>query len=228
MADEGRTLFLLGSNDTFPLAIGDFIQACGGDSARLAFLLPGGELNDKLIPGYEAGLKNASSVKRAYYPTELADDSDPGKLLGWASGLVLGGGSSAQYFKRYATDPFKGLIIGAYQRGVPVMACCGSALIVGDAYPLYQEFEGGPLECRPSLGLLPGHILGVHFEKGKSLDHLVDNMARAGSSRGLGIGVNSWVVFSDGVLTGMSGDICMVTMTNPKKHACTIEEIHRA
>ena len=220
-----RTIFLLGSNDTFPSAIGDFIEASGGCSAGLVFLLPGGELNGKLVPDYEKSLKKHDIKGWRFYPSTDTDATDSAGPIRSASGIVLGGGSSIYYYRRYVSGQLKDNITEAYESGVPIMACCGSVMIVGDTYPLYQKGEG-PIECRPALGLLSDYIFGIHFDKSRSLGHLLDNMAKTGISRGLGLGVKSWVIFKDGEMIKTVGDIYKIRMLEAKSLDYSIEELH--
>jgi cyanophycinase-like exopeptidase len=182
----------------------------------LIILLPGGDMSAKLIPDYEQSLKKHGIKNRRYYPSTDAEVDDPKVLFRNTSGIIFGGGSSICYYRRYAAGAMKRLISTAYEKGVPVMACCGSVMMVGDIYPIYQEGQGEAIECRPALGLVSGCVFGVHFDKDKSVGHLIDNMRRAGIAEGLGLGVRSWAVLKDGKMVKTVGDIHKVKMTDSR------------
>ena len=202
-----RKLYVLGSNKIFQEIAGKFTEDCGQENTNIMILLSAGRYLKQLKEFYSKSLNRIGLRKINFIFPDRSGLIDKMKFLEMISeikGLIIGGGSSLDYYHNYVKAPFDEEIRSVYNLGVPVMGCSGGALITMAIYFSYSQ-TGEVIRILPGLGLIKNHIIGVHFNQQKTLPYLLNEMSISQTENAIGIGENSGAVFTNNQLTESIG-----------------------
>jgi len=214
-----RRLFLLGGSAAFDAAADVFVPAAGGQDARIALLLQGGETWKKYVPGYvRPWEQRGASQYDLIVPDEssVLDVKQASAILREATGIFIGGGHTPTYHRLYATEPIRGIIRERYQTGVPVAGMSAGALIAPELCALTHDETGkDSLTTLPGLGLIQNVIVGVHFTESNRLPGLLEAMIENRIKTGWGINEGACAVFENEQFKGTLGQsVYQIAMTD--------------
>jgi len=203
------TLFLLGGDiAVFELIADAFLAEAGGAEARLAILLIGGE-------GWEHRQREYADPwrRRGVNDIQFAAPGDDGVLdTAWAAarvreatGIVVGGGDTRQYLRLYATDPMRTAIREQVGSGVPYVGLSAGALLAPETCVLRPHDGETQPRFVPSLGLLQGLAVGVHYNREGAPDLLRQTMVHTGLRSGIGIDEEACAIIAEGEVAQVVG-----------------------
>lgn len=223
-----QKLYILGSNKIFPEIAVKFIGDCGQENPVIMILLSGEKYLNQLREFYSKTL-NRFRLQRINFifpdRSGIIDKSRFLEIIPKIKGLIIGGGSSLDYYCNYVKSPFDEAIRSAYNLGIPVMGCSGGALITPAIYPIYSE-TGELIRFVPGLGLTKNFIIQVHFNQQSTLPHLLNEMSTSETENAIGVDENSCGVFSNNQLAETIGKpIFWITMNDFKVQTYHIVEV---
>jgi cyanophycinase len=203
-------LFLLGGGSTiFDAVAEEFIPAAGGPDSTIALLLAGGQgwedhVGQYTQPWIRRGVTRCYTI--APGKNGALDLDTALARLRESTGVFIGGGDTPAYRRLYATDPVRSTIRQRYREGVPVAGLSAGAMIAPEVCAIPPEDTGDSrVRIVPSLGLVSGLIVGVHFSEWNALPHIVEAMVETGTATGLGIDEAACAVLENGELKRVLG-----------------------
>jgi cyanophycinase len=162
-----------------------FVAAAGGQSARIALLLQGGEGTEGFLPRYrDPWLRLGAAEVMPIYPTQ-GDELPASTLadLGRCTGIFIGGGHTRRYHQLYARSGVGAVIRERYGAGIPFGGVSAGALIATSTASIADD----ELMLDEGLALLDNVIVGVHLAESGNLPKLIAAMERSGVMYGLGL-----------------------------------------
>jgi cyanophycinase len=221
------TLYLCGGSKVLDLAAAPFAAAAGAHQARIALLLQGGSNWQKYVPGYSSPLAlHGVTQVEVIVPAESGelDLDSAAAVLQSASGILIGGGHTPTYQQLYACGPIADLLRERWQQGIPLCGISAGALILA-RHTLVAPDELGEkqISLLPGLGLLPDHIIGVHFSEQNYLPHMLAAMNQTQIPEGLGMDEGACAVWENGQLKMVIGrTVYEVSMTDFARQKFTL------
>lgn len=203
------SLYLLGGGPAIDTGGDPFMIEAGGAQARITVLLTYHERWRSSLPFYHEPLDlYPGSELRPVVPDENGQlDLEAAKeALDWATGIMIGGGSTAAFRALYAEEPMASWIRQRNCEGLPIMGVSAGALLLLE-HALMTPAETGEetVTLGPGLGMITDLILGVHYTEDNALPDMLPAMAQAQISQGLGIDEPTYAVFRDGQLVRFAG-----------------------
>ncbi|MCF7793494.1 MAG: Type 1 glutamine amidotransferase-like domain-containing protein [Candidatus Cloacimonetes bacterium] len=177
-----RKMFLISDmTDSFQEFCKHFVEACGAEKARIAFLMQGGKDWKKYFDQYEACFRKSEfddffpvfPNKNFSFKSEMLDQ------LASATGIFVGGGNTFRYIKAYAESPLSDVIRSKYLNGVPYAGLSAGAII------------------SVRLGFLPGFVIKPHFKQKNRFFELISKMQSEKKEIGLGMDDGIWIEIVD-------------------------------
>ena len=229
-----RRLFLLGGSEggILDLVAEEFVASAGGEDARIALLMVGGEGWEEYVPRYTEpwGRCGATRVGVIVPGADGALDVPAAlSVLRDATGIFIAGGRTATYHSLYATEPVRSVIRERHADGTPVAGLSAGALISPEVCLLRPTPKNPDQELRidDGLGLISGLVVEVHFDDGPgTLPTLLEGMCRSRTTRGLGIGMSACAVLEGGQLARVLGrGVHSVTMSDFDERRYTIVQV---
>jgi cyanophycinase len=207
---SSKLVFLIGGSDAYEAMTNEFLAAAGGQEARIALLLQGGERWPQYVAHYtEPWVRRG--VTRCQPVAPKADGTlnleRTREILRWATGIFVGGGDTPLYHRLYASEPVAALVRERYEQGVPYAGVsAGAVLALEHCIFLAEETPDKRLQIVRGLGLVPNVIIGVHYTERNALPEMIEAMAEAKTARGLGIDDGDCAVYDDGRFAGVLGE----------------------
>jgi cyanophycinase len=176
-------LLLIGGGTRPPEAMSTFVQAAGGEKAKI------------LICSWAS--KNADAAKNieielaAHHPAsiEMMDKTKLKTQLASATGIFFTGGDQNKLMETITLENLKSTLKDAYQNGIVFggtsagTAVMSERMIAGDS-----PTSGGPTPLAIGLGLLPSEIIvDQHFIVRNRLPRLADLVLNQSNTYGIGI-----------------------------------------
>lgn len=209
MQTAHRLAFLLDGIQACEIMADEFLAAAGGQDARIALLLQGGERTRQYLPTYTEPWE-----RRGVHKVDLVVPGPDGNLdfhqtttiLQTASGICIGGGQTPTYHHLYASEPISSLIRERHSQGAPFAGLSAGALLAMEiCYFPAEEVADQTLHIVSGLNLVKNLVIGVHFPKLAASPELVEVMAHTKTSHGLGTGDSACAVFDRGSFSGILG-----------------------
>jgi cyanophycinase len=190
----GERLVLIGGGDHPPEARKRFVEWAGGGKARILVVLWGTSepkesfdwIHDELVP------EGAGSVEGA--PLAPLTETSRAQFLGQlatATGVYFSGGVQARFMDVLKDQPLlaalreryrAGVVFGGTSAGCAVMS---TPMITGEGD--FTVIDGGKVETREGLGLLPNIIVDQHFVKRQRENRLFGLILLHPELRGVGV-----------------------------------------
>ena len=173
-----RKLFLLEAMQAFECASDDFIRVAGGNKARIALLMQGGDRSQKYLPSYiEPWERRGVSLIRPLLPENgILEIEAAIETLHWASGIFIAGGHTPTYRQVYATPPLRPVLHERYQASIPIAGMSAGALIASSVCAIPPEDTGeSAVLVTEELGLISDIVVGVHFTEMNMLSHVINS-----------------------------------------------------
>ena len=182
-AFAGTRLILIGGGSRPPEAMSAFVQAAGGESAKILICSWASKNPD--------AAKNIEAELKMYHPAsiEILDQNRLKTQLASASGIFFTGGDQNQLMHEISAEKLKPIFKEAYLNGVVFggtsagTAVMSERMIEGDA-----PTPGGPTPIAEGLGLLPPEIIvDQHFLVRERLPRLTKLVMNHENTYGVGI-----------------------------------------
>ena len=224
------SLYLLGGGPAIDTGGDPFMVEAGRNQARIVVLLTYHPRWRASLPFYHEPLDlYPGSELRPVVPDENNQlDLDAAReALEWATGIMIGGGSTAAYRELYAEEPMAIWIRKRNSDGIPIMGVSAGALLLLE-HALMTPAETGEetVTLGPGLGLINDLILGVHYTEDNALPEMLPAMVQARISQGFGIDEPTYAVFREGRLVRFAGGSAYrVLMTGFDTQAHTVERL---
>lgn len=213
-----KRVFLYGGvSKNFKEVSEPFIEAAGGNNAKIALLIQGGKGLEKFIsvyrdPWLELGAEEVLTITadEALETYEKALD-----ILAESTGVFVGGGNTETYRRAFAADEVGDMIRGLYGSGAAFGGVSAGALLASD----FCAVEGNvctiglkrhilrprtnavndytELRIEEGLGLVNDCIVEAHFSEQGGFQRLIQSMELTRSASGLGIDEPACVEVTD-------------------------------
>ncbi len=204
-------LYLLGDlASNFVEVIKPFIVDSGGENAKIAFLIAGGNGWESHIKNYinplkENGINNISVI----VPNENSftiSDEDYHKIKD-ATGIFVGGGNTANYQKIYCNHKTSKILIEKYNKGIPYAGLSAGAMILAESF-LNDESNNNVLN---GLGILSNFFIIPHFIEQNGFKSVIDNFEKTNNNFGLGLNNSSCLeIFNENSYKVLGSSPCFV------------------
>lgn len=221
-------IFLFGDqNDNFAETSLPFIQAAGGEAAKIAVLTGGGKKAGPYVERITAPWREMGVQVLTVGPKEYIGDPDDAmeRELRECSGIFMCGGDTRAYERMYVASALGEIIRERYAEGVPYAGVSAGALLAAEECATwggivkeqsneyyvryrgcYDGVEGDiQLQMGKGLGLLRGVVFEPHFSEMGGFPRLVTVMDRTGISEGYGLDEPICLTFEDGRPTQVTG-----------------------
>jgi cyanophycinase len=209
------TLVICGGGDISDDVMYEFIDAAGGDEARVVVVTTASETADSDEIEDELEFWEAQTLARLTVlhtrSRETADDPEFARPLADASGVWFIGGNQAWLADTYLGTICERMIHGVLQRGGVVGGTSAGAAVMSSV--MIRDGKTRP-ETGPGFGLLPGTVIDQHFLARNRQERLLGALAAHPGLLGLGIDEGAAVVIRDGRLS-VVGDSTVVIYIAP-------------
>ena len=178
-----QKLFLVSDyTDKFDEYSARFVEASGGNKAKIVFLMQGGKGWEKPFELYKNSFMKSTPAD--FFPVYPDDDDEftPTmiKKLKKATGIFVGGGYTFRYIRAYVESELTPIIKEKYNSGIPYGGLSAGAIIT---------FR---------LGFLHKVIIKPHFSQQNRFYELQKKMKRKKYIFGLGLDDGIWLEIDDG------------------------------
>lgn len=186
-----RKLFLISDiTDSFQEFCKHYVAACGGEKAKIAFLMQGGKDWKKYFIQYEKSFRKSEFAD--FFPVfpdkNFNFESEMIEKLKQATGIFVGGGNTFRYIKAYTQSHLAEIIKEKYSQGIPYAGLSAGAIIT-----IRLEF-------------LPHFIIKPHFKQKNRFFELIDKMKSDKKVFGLGLNDGIWIEIQDENKFSFHGD----------------------
>jgi cyanophycinase len=200
-----RTIFLYGDiGDNFNLTSIPFIEAAGGENAKIAVLGLGGDqwesyFNRVYKERWESlGVKKVISI---IPNNEMKIEKEKLEQINECSGLLICGGDTREYQKVYASSSVAKFIREFYFKGKAFAGVSAGALIStnpctiwgskvskqSNEYVVRSHYNDEELLIGKGIGVLQNCIVEPHFSEYGGFPRLIEALEQANEQQGLGI-----------------------------------------
>jgi cyanophycinase len=214
MSSRG-TLVICGGGHVSDDVISEFIEAAGGEQARLVVITTASETADSDEIEEELGFWRSKKPARLTVlhtrSRETANDPEFASPLADATGIWFVGGRQAWLADTYLGTVSEHLIHGVLQRGGVVGGISAGAAVMSPV--MIRDGEIHP-EIGRGFGLLPGTLIDQHFLARNRQERLLGALAAHPGLVGIGIDEGAAVVVRGGRLS-VRGESSVVACTSP-------------
>jgi len=209
------TLVICGGGDISDDVMYEFIDAAGGDDARVVVITTASGTADSEEVEEELEFWRAQKLARLTVmhtrSRETANDPEFASPLADATGVWFIGGNQAWLADTYLGTASEQLIHGVMQRGGVVGGISAGAAVMSSV--MIRDGQTRP-ETGRGFGLLPGTVIDQHFLARNRQERLLGAMAAYPGLVGLGIDEGAAVVVRGGRLS-VVGDSAVVAYIAP-------------
>jgi cyanophycinase len=201
-----RQMFLYGGfGDNFEATSRPFIEAAGGESARIALLCATSATLDRYMPYYKEPWRRLGAPEIIpVYPiadtTELSAEAL--ETLRACTAVFMCGGDTRVYHAVYTRGEAGAILRERYQAGMPYAGLSAGALVTPATASVWGDrlttatnrltLNGSEYDCdaelymAPGLGFLQDVVVEAHFSQNGGFPRLVAAMGQSGAPKGLG------------------------------------------
>ncbi len=172
----------------------EFVQAAGGERARIAVIPTASSLGPEVVEVYNALFRREGAAQVLAICPESRDDAFDAQLvsrLGDVSGIFMTGGNQLKLSAIVCGTPLGDAIVAAHERGVVVAGTSAGASIQSS----HMVAFGGPgatpkqrmTQVAAGLGLVASSVIDQHFDQRNRYGRLLMIVAQSPQLLGLGI-----------------------------------------
>jgi cyanophycinase len=189
-----------------------FVEACGGEEARIAVVPTASSLGPEIVDVYTA-LFSRLGAEQVYgvRPESREDAADPALVdrLSGATGIFMTGGNQLKLSAVVNGTPFGDAIRAAHLRGVTVGGTSAGASFQSSHMVAFGSGGSTPkqrmTQVAAGLGLVDGCVIDQHFAQRNRYGRLLMVVAQSPNLLGIGVDEDTAAVIADGHLLDVVG-----------------------
>ena len=182
-----------------------FVDAAGGDRARVVVVPTASSLGSEIVEAYEAVFRRLGAAEvTSARPRSRAEAHSP-ELVGpvdGATGVFMTGGNQLTLSSVVVGTPFGDAVLFAHRRGAAVGGTSAGASILARHMVAFGSGGTTPKQrmsqLAVGLGLLPDLVIDQHFEQRNRYGRLLSLVAQSPSLLGVGVDEDTAAVVEGG------------------------------
>jgi cyanophycinase len=187
--------------------LGRFVQAAGGDEARIVVVPTASSLGPEIVDVYDVLLRRLGVADVVGVRPESRDEADDEAFsapLRRATGVFLTGGNQLKLSAIVAGTRFGDEVRAAHARGATVGGTSAGASVLAEHMVAFGAPGATPKQrmsqLAVGLGLVQAAVIDQHFTQRNRFGRLLSIVAQSPSLLGIGIDEDTAAIFADGHL----------------------------
>ena len=182
-----------------------FVEAAGGDRARIVVVPTASSLGSEIVEAYEAVFRRLGAAEvTSARPRSRAEAHSPELVdpVEGATGVFMTGGNQLTLSSVVVGTPFGDAVLAAHRRGTAVGGTSAGASILARHMVAFGSGGTTPKQrmsqLAVGLGLLPDLVIDQHFEQRNRYGRLLSLVAQSPSLLGVGVDEDTAAVVEGG------------------------------